>query len=237
MRILTLIPMWKRPDVVRVMLINLTETRKKIRHSMFVLAIICPHDPDKKELETLCREHGVNICYFQNIPLGRKMNAGINYAINNFEFDYLMNFGSDDLIHPTIFDLYKPYFEQKTLVFGINSLYFYEFETQKTIFFRCYTDGLVVGAGRMIHKSVFEMLKQNKMDLYEDEINRSMDSNSSGRLKNWLGIYDTVIDSGEFPYIVDIKTNTNINHITYVEQNTQQIKIVDKSVITKYFKL
>jgi hypothetical protein len=239
MKILILIPLWKRPEVVEIVYRNLKLFCRKVKWEIEVLAILCPDDPKLKELEGLCSEYNIFMCYFKNQPLGRKMNAGINYALKKFKFDYLMNFGSDDLIHPRIELLYKKAFKNNVPVFGIDSLFFYDLISKKTFYFKTYTyRGMVVGAGRMIHRDVLELMKKKNIDLYEDEIERSCDGNSSERMKLWLKIPNTVINSGEFPYIVDIKTNTNINHITHIELNNQtQIEYFPDDYLNKYFKL
>ena len=229
--------MWKRPEVVEICLRNFSYFAENCGHDIITLAILCPYDPDLKKLEQICRKWSVNICYSPNLPLGRKMNAGINYALRRFEWDYLMNFGSDDLIHPSLFELYKAYFELYEPLFGVDSLYFYDLKTDKTLFFKCYTDGLAVGAGRMIHRSVFDKLKENRIELYDNFAERGLDGCSSRRMKGYLGIYDTVISCGDFPYIVDIKTDTNINHMSSVEFHTQQVKTVDSSIIKQHFQI
>jgi hypothetical protein len=239
MKILILIPLWKRPEVVDIVFRNLALFRRKVKWEIEVLAILCPDDPNLKALELLCKKYDVYKCYFKNSPLGMKMNAGINFAMKKFKFDYLMNFGSDDLIHPRIELLYKKAFKSKVQVFGIDSLFFYDLLTKKTFYFKTYTyRGMVVGAGRMIRRDVLESMQKKNIGLYEDEIERSCDGNSSERMKLWLKIPNTVINSGEFPYIVDIKTNTNINHITHIElSNQSQIEYFPDNYLDQYFKL
>lgn len=237
MKILILIPCWKRPEVVNIVFNNLSIFKMSVKWEIQVLAILCPNDPCLKELEELCDKYEVYKCYFKNQPIGMKLNAGINFAMEYFDFDYLMNFGSDDLIHPRIARLYGAAFKDLTPVFGINSLFFYDLQTKKTFYFKTYTDQYAVGAGRMIHKSVLLKLQIKSITLYDNSIERSCDGNSSLRLKQWLGVENRVIHSGKFPYIVDIKTNTNINHITQIESHKTQIEYFPNDYLDKYFQL
>lgn len=233
MTILILIPLWKRPEIVKAVFKNLWRFKKEVSWTVEVLAIISPEDPSARHLEALCNDFNVEKCWFKNDPLGRKLNAGINYALKKFDFDYLMNFGSDDLIHPKIEQLYELYIKNEIKLFGIDSLYFTDLK--KTFYFKCYTDNFAVGAARMIHKSIFEKLKVKGTGLYSDHINRGCDGDSSVRIKTFFNISDVVIKAGEFPYLVDIKTNTNINHFISIESHQSQIKYFPNTYLKQFY--
>jgi len=173
--------------------------------------------------------------YYPNLPVSDKMNAGIAYVHKHYEYDYLMNFGSDDLIHPDIEELYKPYFNKQFKLFGINTLYFHDLATGDTIFFDTYNTNGSIGAGRMIHRSVIDWFVFETIPLYEHGLNCGLDTSSAMNIKRNLHLYDVIIDSGEFPYIVDIKTDTNINLYEHVASRERNCKPVYKSVITKHF--
>jgi hypothetical protein len=237
MKILILIPLWKRPEVVELCFKGLQWFRYKVNWDIQVLAILCPYDPELEKLEKLCGLWNIDHCYYPNQPLGEKHNAGINYALQHFDFDYLMNFGSDDLIHPYIAALYRPYFDQKTPIFGINSLFFYDFDTKRTFFFKTYTEDYAIGAGRMISREVLDKMKLRGIEMYENSIMRSCDGNSANRIQNWTGIKNTVINCGKFPYIVDVKTATNINHITQIESHKTQIEYFPNDYLTRYYNI
>ena len=237
MKILSVIPLWKRPEVWEIAARNLRRFQYAVSWNFDVLTIISPEDPEIKALERVTKRNRFDCCYYPNYPVGRKLNAGINYAMERYYFDYLMNFGSDDLIHPDIEPLYRPFFDEKVPIFGVDSLYFYELSTGKTMFFKCYDDNLAVGAGRMISRDVLEILETKDVPLYTDDLNRSLDSDSARNIEVWAGIQNKIIKVSDFPYIIDIKTLTNINHISMIEHRTTQITYKDKVIITENFEL
>lgn len=235
MKVLIIAPIWKRPEVWEVVCRNLQRFRNSVKWEVTILAVLCPFDPDLKRLERTCRRFSVHRCYFPNLPVGRKLNAGILYAMKKFEFDYLMNFGSDDLIHPAIEKIYQPAMDAGVPFFGIDSLYFRDFNTGKTFYFRCYTNGYALGGGRMIARELLEKLILEADTPYSPEVCRGMDGDSGIRIRKYCRIEDEVINAGEFPYIVDLKTDTNINHITQIEGHQSQIKYVPNNYLDEYY--
>jgi hypothetical protein len=176
----------------------------------------------------MCRDVGAEVCIFPNEPLGRKKIAGLNFAHRNFEFDYLMELGSDDLVNPEIFELYKPYMEKKFEFFGLNNLYYTNWDTRETIFCKDYNEGQTFGAGRMILNDAI------RVHPWPEDCNSGLDT-AMVKILASKGIMEHVIDCGEKPYILDIKTNTTINHWIIVEKS--RTKIVQFNDICHYFGL
>jgi hypothetical protein len=54
----------------------------------------------------LCEKYGILWCMHENLPLGRKKNFGIEKALE-YEFDYLIEIGSDDILKSEILEAYK----------------------------------------------------------------------------------------------------------------------------------
>lgn len=245
-KILILIPCWKRPDITQIVFENLSMFKNSAEWDVKVLTILSPGDPFLSEIENQVQEFGFDICYFKNLPVGNKLNAGINFALKKFDFDYLMNFGSDDLIHPQIVKLYENHIKEKVKFFGINNLYFYDLRSSKLtqdpvertrcFFYHTYNDCKSIGAGRMIHRAVLEDMIKVHYDVYSFDCSQGMDGNSAGRIKFALEIEDTVIDAFYFPYIVDIKTDTNINHILNIDTIHRKSQIIYvKNSFLQYF--
>ena len=132
-----------------------------------------------------------------------------------------MNFGSDDLIHPHIEVLYDPYLKQNCKLFGINTLYFIELSSKKTIFFDTYATHGSIGAGRMIHRSIIEQFDRDMYPIYEPGLDCGLDTSSAMTIKRVMQIPDVIVDSGKFPYIVDLKTTTNINQFFELESRRE----------------
>jgi hypothetical protein len=238
MRIVTLIPVYKRPEVLRLCIENLKIFTKKVKTwKLTPVFLLSPEDIYLKENEKLVKEAGYRAIYYPNLPVSNKMNAGIRYVYEHYNFDYLMNFGSDDLIHPEIETLYRDCFANGVKFFGINTLYFYEMATGKTIFFDTYNTNGSIGAARMIHRSLLDWFIENDYPLYEPGLDCGLDTSSAMMLKRTLNAFDVILDSGTFPYVVDVKTDTNINHMMYLEQRTKNITYIDHQFLKTYYEI
>lgn len=237
MKVLILLPIYKRPEVLRICLDNMKWFISSVSWEVQVVCLLSPEDAHLKENQKIVRRHGFKDIYFRNKPVGEKMNAGINYIMQHYTFDYLMNFGSDDLIHPNIEQLYQPNIDKKAKMFGINKLYFHELETGKTIFFYNYNYVGSIGAGRMIAYSIVKEFYDQVYPLYEPAINCGLDTSSAMSIKRMGDYIDLVVEAGEFPYIVDIKTNTNINLMMHIETRAASITQVDSKFIHKFYKI
>jgi hypothetical protein len=87
----------------------------------------------------------------------------------------------------------------------------------------------------MIHRSIIEAFNYKKYPVYNTNIDREMDTNSAKNIEKILGIKDEVIDVGQFPYVVDIKTDTNINHVMFLEGLKEQIQYFGDDYLKQYF--
>jgi hypothetical protein len=221
-KIVIVIPCWKRADILSITMDNLDNfyhaTKTKI--DLTVLYIFSLNDPELKNILFNFRNanHPKDYIYSENKQLGKKLNDGIQYA-SLLQYDYIMNFGSDDLIHPDIIDLYMPYLALKIPMFGLKSVWFYEFDKQP-FFFSYYNKNHIVGAGRMIHKNVIEKVTEKFGGIYDSNINRGMDTMSENRILE-CGYKQLIINSGTFPFIVDIKSETNINSFSDIRNSAK----------------
>lgn len=225
LKVLILVPCWGRPQITEVTLHNLSLFKKEVskQWKVQILVVLSPEDVHVQELIKYVDKYEFKKVFFQNYPIGNKINAGVNYAMEYFDFDYLMNFGSDDLIHSSIVKLYEQPLVDKALFFGVNNLYFYEWITGETFHFHTYNDAKAIGAGRMISRHILEILRYKEEDLYAPECCMGLDGNSARNLKHSLGIKETVIDADFFPFIVDIKSDTNINIMMRVVTGRQHL--------------
>jgi hypothetical protein len=167
------------------------------------MAVLSPEDKSYRKLKKISHDSGFTTCDYSNKYLGEKLNAG-HYAIGN-KYDYLMNWGSDDLINPEMFDVYSPFMEMGLLFFGIGDLIIYEQATGRAI--EIDTAHRVMGAGRMIHRKLYQSMKTV---LWSDNCNRALDGNSQSRILRTTALHPRRITTHK-PMVVDIKTNNNIN--------------------------
>lgn len=236
LKVLILVPCWGRPEILKLCLTNLAWFEKQVSWQVETLLVLSPEDEHINELLKIANAFKVQICFYKNYPVGTKMNAAIRYA-NQFDFDYLMNFGSDDIIHPRIEKLYAAYLQNGEMFFGINNLYFYDYIDSEAYFFKSYNLEFPIGAGRMIHKKIIHWFITQKMYLYEPEKNMGLDSSSMLTIHRYTQWRARMVDCGTFPYLVDIKTLTNINPMITLKNRTDVITKTDKEMITNFYPL
>lgn len=212
MKILILVPIWGRPRITKIFVSCL----KWAKLDAQVLMILSKEDQDYSKNLELVKDY--DHCIFKNEPLGKKLNAGIEYALD-YDFDYLMNLGSDDLIHPSLFGLYRPFMEEKWQFFGLDKIYFYDIISGKL--------GLSLeylwGAGRVISRQILEKLREKGEFLYKNEFFRGLDCNSIDKVKKLFNIDYKHLKSEDFPYIVDIKSEVGINDFILLQKFYREV--------------
>lgn len=111
--------------------------------------------------EKLSKQYGFTFVYSNNNPLGEKHNVGLRYIIENIEFDYFMQMGSDDLLSNECLVTYKKYMQKGVPFFGLNELYIVNFQTKET---KRVAANHVFGAGRCI-KSEYVKLASDLVEI------------------------------------------------------------------------
>lgn len=235
--IVIIIPCWGRSEVYGLVCkqLDLFCTANADKVNLTVLHIFSPEDEELEKLKYIFTysDHNRRVILTSNRWLGQKLNDGIQYA-RRFNFDYIMNLGSDDLLHPGLIDLYMPEILAKTPVFGINKLYFHS-KNEEPVFFSDYNEPNLVGAGRMIHKDVVLSVTRRIGGLYTPDKQRGLDTDSAKRMHK-VGYEQKTINPGEFPYVVDIKSEVNINSFQRILNCVDSGKRVQKASISKLTK-
>lgn len=206
MKILMLIPVWKRPEILRLFLWRMQAVIPDYAELM-PLFILSPEDPHLQVIEKFIDDYAC--VYYPNEYLGDKLNAGMLAAMD-YQWDYLMGMGSDNIYTPLMWNLYEDYFETGERYFGLNSFYVYDIINNRAALFDKYVDEPKlggIGAGRVIHRSLIE----DDPMIYRTKTNQGMDGFSAWTLAQ-RGYIMNIIETGELPVMLDVKTNTNINH-------------------------
>jgi hypothetical protein len=200
-----------------------------------ICCIVSPNDPHFAEILQIIPKNWLKISY-KNNPVGEKLNASIDLLLQNIKFDYLMNFGSDDIIHPDLMTIYTPYINRKIQMIGLSNIYFYNYKTKDCVFLELFNKHIPYGLGRLIHISVLQKLKQKNQNLYPDRADSGLDSQSHRNMMALSNFDFEIITPGKLPLTVDIKTDTNINHwsvlINMIEKPVKFQKIEN---ISTYF--
>lgn len=140
MKILLLIAVWKRIDITEKVYKHL----KKILPD-YVEVLIVGSEPEHKQL---AKKYSFKYCEHENI-LGAKLNYGLSVAMKS-EWDYILQIGSDDIIHEDVFELYQ---NQTGDIFGFDRCYMTN-GTETKLF--DYKGEAILGAGRMISRRAIE---------------------------------------------------------------------------------
>lgn len=213
MKALILIPLWKRPEVVRFTIKELKTTITEAKIDLEPLFILSPEDPNREELLEIIE--GFKFIQFQNYPVGAKMNAGINAALR-LEWDYLMNFGSDDTIKSQYFTDILPYLQAKEPFLGLDSCFVVDFKTKKRYYLANVAKEYPIGAGRMLSRQLVEkVVKEQRFNIYTNECNAGLDGDSTKRIRACTEVTPLVLFTNNSP-VTDYKTNTNINPIQII---------------------
>ena len=191
-KILILLPIWQREQITKICFDNLKELQKE-----FNIEVLCVVSEQWAKIEAF--KYGFKWVNADNDCLGTKMNIGIKEAVK-FNFDYLMNLGSDDIITKELFKTYKGLFEKEAPFFGSTKLTIVDSEAKEI---KEYDYKGMMGAGRCIRKDVLlSTLKRG--DIY-DKIQAGLDMNSASKFN-----CEMIEVDNDFNTIYDIKSNVNI---------------------------
>jgi hypothetical protein len=191
---------WKRPEITELCFLGIKRLQTHPDFSIQALAVI-----SESEMIPLCEKYNIAWTMYKNEPLGEKKNTGLQKA-KEFEFDYLMEIGSDDLIVNELLDDYKKYIGKD--FFGISDVAYINSETGEC---RRFISKSTYGAGRMISRKALE--KANWV-LWTDKLNRGLDNNSVFALQR-KGFDYYRVSPMEFPGVIDVKSNENLWKFNY----------------------
>lgn len=201
-KILIFLAVWKRPEITELCFVGLERLRQHPDFDINVLAVI-----SEESMVPLCIRYNIDFVFHVNQPLGMKKNFGLQAAAK-YDFDYLMEIGSDDLILNELLDSYKPFIAKGELFFGIRDAAYIDSEGG-------YCNRLIsqstYGAGRMIHRS---LLEKCSFRMWKDHLNRGLDNNSVFMFQRMCIGYKQVPPM-EFPGVIDVKSSVNIWHFNH----------------------
>lgn len=200
--LLVFVAVWKRPDITELCFMGIDRIKKHPMYNIEALAVI-----SEKEMIPLCNKYNIKWVMTENTPLGKKKNFGLKQA-SAYQFDYLLEIGSDDLITDELLDQYLEYFDQYEF-FGISDICYVESSNLECR--RLTTNTTTYGAGRIISRKVLESMNWN---IWSDEINRGLDNNSIRNIKSNGWLYNK-INPIDIPCVIDVKSDENIWKFNY----------------------
>lgn len=211
MRILIYIPVWKRPEITKLCYESLKRTVLKAPEGFsFVVVIVASN----KEDANLANEYGFDVFQTPNTPLGRKFNKGLEYALEQYNWDYLMQINSDNVLSIDFWKLFEQYFEHKQFFFGVDRVLFYDSITKDMRDFQYGT-----GCGiRFIRRDIVELsgFVNDQFQLWTDGISSGLDNDSSRNIMQRSGKMQYMVRHKDvrMPVVTDIKSDENIHPFT-----------------------
>lgn len=200
--LLIYLAVWRRPEITELCFMGIDRLRKHPAYNIQALAVI-----SEPEMIPLCTKYNVKWIMTDNFPLGRKKNKGL-IETSNFEFDYLMEIGSDDLITNELLDSYIPYFHKYDF-FGISDAAYIESENlacRRLIFHKS-----TYGAGRCMSRRLLEDMNWN---IWDNNLQRGLDNNSTLRIGT-KGYTFYKVPPMDVPGVIDVKSQENLWKFNY----------------------
>lgn len=209
-KLLIYLAVWKRPHITEICFRGIQRIKEHPDYDIEALAVI-----SEDSMIPLCEKYGIHWVMYKNNPLGEKKNAGLLKA-KEFQFDYLLEIGSDDLVTNELLTHYKNYTH---LFFGVKDVCYIDSDSGAC---RRLQSKSTYGAGRMIHRTLLEMMGWK---LWDNKINKGLDNNSVFAFMR-RGIDYKQVPSMERPGVIDIKSDTNIwpfNHLLGIEYDADNV--------------
>jgi hypothetical protein len=201
-KILVYLAVWKRPEITEICFQGIKRLQAHPDYEIQALAVISEVD-----MIPLCEKYSIQWVMTENYHVGRKKNFGLQ-ACKDFDFDFLMEIGSDDLVLNSLLDDYKK-FMVKYDFSGVREMGFIDTETGSC---RRWSSATVYGAGRLISRKALDMVGWR---LWRDNQDKGLDVMSIVTLHK-KGVMYWQIPPGDYPKVVDIKSEVNIwpfNHL------------------------
>jgi len=194
---------WKRPEITELCFLGIQRLKTHPSFDISAFAVI-----SEVEMIPLCEKYDIDWIITENLPLGRKKNFGLR-QLAHYDFDFMMEIGSDDLVTNNLLTQYLPYFEKYDF-FGISDAAYIESENGECR--RLISDKSTYGAGRVISK---DLLEKMEYQIWASGLNRGLDNNSVLNIKQKTDVDYVKVSPMDEPGIIDVKSEENIWKFNY----------------------
>lgn len=195
MQILVFTPFYGRQHISEIFHAGIERLRNNF--DIEVLAIVSTPEDEK-----WCKEKSYITHFSPNKPIGRKMNVGIQKALSMPNWRRMLIMGSDDLLST---EGLEKLIDADDLICGFNKMFVYDSKNKISGLFEYHKGTRTIGAGRLLHRSVFENTFERTMyslkkSAVEVEIGKKIADTMVGRgfgsHKHHLrGIWEDKLDS------------------------------------------
>jgi hypothetical protein len=130
MKVLTFIPVYNRRKITAICYEGLKRACDSAPDWLdFRTLIIASNEEDIR----LAQSFGFDVIKVANNPLGRKFNTGLEHALRIYDFDYLFQINSDNILHVDFWSYFVPFISQQAGFFGCNHIAFYDSVSNRLI--------------------------------------------------------------------------------------------------------
>lgn len=199
---------WKRPEVFELFARGVHKIEQEFVNQCDIITIVAGSEGEQSK--TMVEKHGFKYVEMPNQPLAEKFNMTLTMA-KIYQVDYVLCLGSDDIIHPDLFDVYLKAMQRGVDYIGFLDMYFWDTVSNKSAYWggyrESYREGCTAGAGRCLSARVLNewdwKIWENKHNdvldtSFDEKLRSTKHSRSILRLKDW-GLY-----------ALDIKSSTNM---------------------------
>lgn len=219
--IIVLSCVWGRENITKMFINGLLSTEDKLKDVYNFINIVV--DSDYSNFDLFKSNPNFHYYNHQNLPVSNKWNYGLTQC-KNFNFDYVLMMGSDDIISDGVLLKYNDFMDLGYNYIGLTDLFVYNTITGKFYYWGGYSInsgryGESLGLGRCIHKTIIE---EYNYQLWDYGLNKGLDGSMEKRLKTSPLIKKINFNSREYGVSCDIKSELNITKLnTFINQLTE----------------
>jgi len=236
MKVLLLIPVFKRPEVLMAVLKRFKFPEQSLKIKLIFCFIISEddmyHDKNKDTITRFLVDKNQQgfIVTTQNKPVTNKQNKGVSASLV-YDWDYLMNFGSDNIFSDDYWrNVWIPMREEKEIIMMRRVCYVSPAKQEAV-------EGVysMIGAGRLIRRDIVEETHHLQGGLYRSGMNSGMDTCSYHNiLRSFPNVETFLIDKS---LCCDVKTTTNINLYDDIKNKSHETTDIDAYKFARYANL
>lgn len=201
---------WKRPEITRIAWTALNRVRDQFREKGYESFVVV--GVSEKEHQALAREFGFETIMLPNNPVGLKFNRTARHIVLNHQFDYFMEYCSDNILRIDYVDKVTALIDQGIDYIAMNQFYIVDAETKDVLLFGKPDNvkGGISNVGRITPRWLVMKTWRRTNMLYNIRINKRLDR--SFHMNHWnLWKVEPYILKDPTPLIVDIKDKDSMN--------------------------
>jgi len=158
----------------------------------------------------IAKDRGYHVTEQSNDILGMKYNEGVKYAVENLEWDYLMDMNSNNLLSDIYIRMWCAAAKSDVPMFGTKHFYVLTPEINRFSRFTVKNRGLS-GVGRGIRRDMIENCFKEGY-FCPPKVESAIDANSRRNVERVNNIKVLPICLGEYPSVIDVKTGEDMHH-------------------------